>query len=90
MSCGNSFSSKHKTAPVVSDCVMEQVREEEIEEEHRQQVASRQDGMLAKTAIKFGTIHASRIKTLRQLAQARRKVRSMGVPEYLSACKPEL
>jgi hypothetical protein len=59
----------------MSNVDLSQVREEEIEEEHRRQVAARHEGMLAKTATKFGTIHANRIKTLRQLAQARRKVR---------------
>eukprot|EP00775_Hariotina_reticulata_P013103 gene13103-13231_t len=51
-----------------------QVREEEIEEAHRSQVAQRSAMLLSGKASKFAGIHASRIKTIRQLATKRKQV----------------
>lgn len=48
-----------------------QVREEEIEAAHREQVQKRSATMLASKASKFAAIHTERLKTFRQLAAAK-------------------
>lgn len=55
-------------------CLDMQVREEEIEEAHRAQVEQRSAALLAAKAPKLAAIHASRIKTIRQLAARRKAV----------------
>lgn len=50
------------------------MREEEIEEAHRAQLAERTSNVLSGKSQKFAGIHASRIKTIRQLAEKRKKV----------------
>lgn len=51
-----------------------QVREEEIEEAHRAQVAQRTSALLSSKAPRFAAIQASRIKTIRLLAEKRKQV----------------
>jgi hypothetical protein len=48
-----------------------QVREEEIEAAHREQVQKRSASLLASKANKFATIHTEQLKTYRQLAAAK-------------------
>jgi hypothetical protein len=52
-------------------CAALQIREEEIEAAHREQVQRRSAAMLASKANKFATIHTERLKTYRQLAAAK-------------------
>jgi hypothetical protein len=62
-----------------------QVREEEIEEQHRQQVEERNAQLRRDYASQLATIHATRVRTVRQLAQARRRAADVAGPGGSSA-----
>lgn len=49
-----------------------QVREQDIEEAHRRQVEQRGQSQRQGQASKLASIHAARVRTVRQLAHARR------------------
>lgn len=53
------------------------MREEEIEEQHRQQLDQRATTMLVSKAPKFAAIHSNRIKTIRHLSQVRKQVEAL-------------
>jgi len=74
--------SQHACWRVYRACAL-QVREEEIEAAHREQVQRRSAGLLASKANKFAAIHTERLKTFRQLAAAK-----VGYGLLLPTCKP--